>query len=198
MAEPGELVALSGTSGSGKSTLLSILGLILEPQSVSYHAFDTNPYNCDTSTQAKLRNLHIGMIFQHPCFLSHLSILENTCLPFTYSTRKPNHQRAHQLLKDLNIRETHRSIHELSQGQQQRVSVARALLLQPSLILADEPTSALDDENTLKVMQLLQQEVKLGSIAIISTHDPNVIEQCNRHISIENTEIIEHETLSSS
>ncbi len=151
------------------------------------------PYDCSSSSQARLRNQHIGMIFQTPYFLSHLSILENTCLPFTYSKKDLNQERAQHLLSLLDITDLNRPTHALSQGQQQRVSIARALLLQPSLILADEPTSALDAKNTRQVIQLLQQEVTLGAIAIISTHDQNVIKQCTRHIGIRDMEIIEYD-----
>jgi putative ABC transport system ATP-binding protein len=171
----GEYVAIAGPSGCGKTTLLSILGLLDTPTSGDY-TLDGEPVASLTASQrARIRNQHIGFIFQAFNLIGDLTVYENVELPLTYrgmpsAERK---QRVHEALERVGM--AHRINHypaQLSGGQQQRVAVARALVGQPSILLADEPTGNLDSKNGNAVMDLLRELHREGSTICMVTHDP--------------------------
>lgn len=171
--QPTETLLITGSSGKGKTTLLHLLAGILKPKS---GAIKINNADICLLTGKKLdsfRGQHIGIIFQQSHFVASLSVLENILLAQYLSGRKKDELQAKQLLTDLDVSsQQNKKPTQLSIGQQQRVSIARALINKPNLLLADEPTSSLDDENCLIVAELLQQQAKQFNTAlIIVTHD---------------------------
>src|SRR5258708_22679187 len=162
---PGEWLAVVGPSGSGKTTLLSILGLLDTPNEGSYRLHGTNVLSVVPSERARLRNEHIGFVFQTVNLIGDLTVYENVELPLTF--RKLNtlqrRKRVESALDRVGMR--HRSNHfprQLSGGQQQRLPVARAVAGEPSLLLADEPTGNLHSKNRESVLSFLAGVHALG------------------------------------
>src|ERR1700733_9492167 len=153
----GEYVSISGPSGCGKSTLLSILGLLDSPSGGAYLLNDRPVENLDLTERARIRNREIGFIFQAFNLISDLTVFENVELPLTYRSMAAaeRKKRVQEVLERVGM--AHRMKHypsQLSGGQQQRVAVARALVGQPSILLADEPTGNLDSKNSEAVVDL--------------------------------------------
>jgi lipoprotein-releasing system ATP-binding protein len=170
----GENLAVIGPSGSGKSTLLQILGVLDSPTSGTVELEGNNPFVLNENQQARFRNQHIGFIFQDHHLLPQWNVLENTLLPslaFGKATQE-RVSRAKELLDRVGL--SHRLGHlpsQLSGGERERVAVARALLLKPTLVLADEPTGNLDAINAHKVGELLLEVPKeQNTILIVVTH----------------------------
>jgi lipoprotein-releasing system ATP-binding protein len=170
----GENLAVIGPSGSGKSTLLQILGVLDSPTSGTVELEGSNPFVLNENQQARFRNQHIGFIFQDHHLLPQWNVLENTLLPslaFGKATQE-RVSRAKELLDRVGL--SHRLGHlpsQLSGGERERVAVARALLLKPTLVLADEPTGNLDAINAQKVGELLLEVPKeQNTILIVVTH----------------------------
>ncbi|NIN70716.1 MAG: ATP-binding cassette domain-containing protein [Gemmatimonadetes bacterium] len=189
----GEYVAIAGPSGCGKTTLLSILGLLDTPTSGDY-MLDGEPVASLTASQrARIRNQHIGFIFQAFNLIGDLTVYENVELPLTYrgmpsAERK---QRVHDALERVGM--AHRINHypaQLSGGQQQRVAVARALVGQPSILLADEPTGNLDSKNGNAVMELLRELHQEGSTICMVTHDPRYAHFADRTLNLFDGQIV--------
>ncbi|UCC82602.1 MAG: ABC transporter ATP-binding protein [Gemmatimonadota bacterium] len=189
----GEYVAIAGPSGCGKTTLLSILGLLDTPTSGDY-TLDGEPVASLTASQrARIRNQHIGFIFQAFNLIGDLTVYENVELPLTYrgmpsAERK---QRVHDALERVGM--AHRINHypaQLSGGQQQRVAVARALVGQPSILLADEPTGNLDSKNGNAVMDLLRELHGEGSTICMVTHDPRYAHYADRTLNLFDGQIV--------
>jgi putative ABC transport system ATP-binding protein len=170
----GEYVAIAGPSGCGKSTLLSILGLLDSPSSGSYVLNGRQVQDLDAAERARIRNREIGFVFQSFNLIGDLSVYENVELPLTYRGM-PSQERSERVKAALErVGMAHRSGHlpgQLSGGQQQRVAVARALVGQPSILLADEPTGNLDSRNGEAVMDLLRELHRAGSTICMVTHD---------------------------
>jgi lipoprotein-releasing system ATP-binding protein len=170
----GENLAVMGPSGSGKSTLLQILGVLDSPSSGTVELQGNNPYLLGENQQAKFRNQHIGFIFQDHHLLPQWNVLENTLLPsLAFGKATAEHQkRARDLLDRVGL--SNRLGHlpsQLSGGERERVAVARALLLKPTLLLADEPTGNLDANNARRIGQLLLEVPKeQNAILIVVTH----------------------------
>src|SRR5262245_53837706 len=155
----GEYVSIAGPSGCGKSTLLSLLGLLDTPTEGTYVLNGKPAHGLTLSERARIRNREIGFIFQSFNLIGDLTVFENVELPLTYRGMKSSDRtsRVNQALEKVGM--AHRARHlpsQLSGGQQQRVAVARALVGDPSIMLADEPTGNLDSRNGEAVMQLLQ------------------------------------------
>jgi len=173
--QQGEFLSISGPSGCGKSTLLSILGLLDVPSSGSYRINGTATESLDLDQRASLRCQSIGFVFQAFNLIGDLSVLENVELPLTYRndvSRKERKARAEAALEKVGM--AHRQRHfpgQLSGGQQQRVAVARALVCEPSLLLADEPTGNLDSKNGEAVIELLGELNQQGTTICMVTHD---------------------------
>ncbi|MEJ6474856.1 ABC transporter ATP-binding protein [Pseudoalteromonas piscicida] len=174
--QQGDYLAIMGPSGSGKSTLLSILGLLDDITSGSYRIQGVETTSLDADTQAELRNLHIGFVFQSFNLLDGLTVFDNVALPLHYRepalTKQALQCRVLSALKQVEM--SHRAQHkpnQLSGGQQQRVAIARALAGEPSILLVDEPTGNLDSKNGDAVMALLGKLNEQGTTICMVTHD---------------------------
>jgi len=169
----GEYISISGASGSGKSTLLSLLGLLDNQTSGSYKIFGHETTGIKESSLAKLRNEHIGFIFQSFNLINDLTVFENIQLPLKYRN-KINEQTVLDVIKKVGLE--NRANHypnQLSGGQQQRVAIARAIVGKPSILLADEPTGNLDSSNSKLIMDLLAELNAEGIAICLITHEPN-------------------------
>jgi len=190
----GEYVAISGPSGCGKSTLLSILGLLDSPTEGSYVLNGRPVQDLDFGTRARIRNREIGFIFQSFNLIGDLTVYENVELPLTYrgTPSKERKERVTQALERVGM--AHRARHlpsQLSGGQQQRVAVARALVGEPSILLADEPTGNLDSRNGEAVMGLLRELHRSGSTICMVTHDPRFARHAERAVHLFDGRVVE-------
>ncbi len=172
-----------GRSGKGKTTFLHLLGGLLIPQSGSIRINDTKIEQLSAKKRDRFRGAHIGIVFQQSYFLKALSVEENLKLAMQLAGLKPAPDKIRATLSFLNIADkASKKPQELSVGEQQRASIARAAIHKPSLLLADEPTSALDDENALRVAELLYETARENKASlIIVTHDKrlkNIFKNC--------------------
>lgn len=185
--QQGEYVALMGPSGSGKSTLMNILGCLDTPTSGEYELNGSNVSTMTDDQLAEIRNKEIGFIFQTFNLLPRTTALENVALPMIYAGIKKEErtQRATQVLKDVGLadRMEHKP-NELSGGQRQRVAVARALINNPSIILADEPTGNLDTKTSIEIMNLIDQIHQRGNTVILVTHEEDIALRAKRIIRL--------------
>ena len=190
--EKNEFVALMGQSGSGKSTLMNILGCLDTPTNGKYNLADKNVSLLNDNSLAEIRNKEIGFVFQSFNLLPKSTALENVMLPLIYSgfDKKERRQKALVALEKVNLsdRVNHRP-NELSGGQRQRVAVARALVNNPSIILADEPTGNLDSTTSEEIMALFQNIHKNGNTIIIETHEEDIAQYAHRIIRLKDGEI---------
>jgi putative ABC transport system ATP-binding protein len=195
----GEYVSISGPSGCGKSTLLSILGLLDTPSEGSYLLNGRQVEDINASERARIRNKEIGFIFQAFNLIGDLTVFENVELPLTYRdgmAKSERRDRVQQALERVGM--AHRLKHypaQLSGGQQQRVAVARALVGQPSILLADEPTGNLDSKNGEAVMTLLDELHSAGATICMVTHDPRYAEFADRKIFMFDGRVVDEETM---
>ena len=190
----GEFLSIAGPSGCGKSTLLSILGLLDSPTDGAYTLNNQPVANLSLSERTRIRNREIGFIFQAFNLIGDLTVFENVELPLTYRSMASaeRKQRVQQVLERVGM--AHRMKHypsQLSGGQQQRVAVARALVGQPSILLADEPTGNLDSKNSEAVMDLLRQLHGEGATICMVTHDPRFASVADRSIHLFDGRIVE-------
>ena len=171
--EKGETLLILGNSGTGKTTLLHLLALLLTPNGGSIKINNNELATLSAKEATKMRANHLGIIYQKPHFVSSLSVLDNLLLANYLADRKESKEQAQKLATNLGIAGLlDKKTSMLSGGEQQRVSIARALMNNPDVILADEPTSNLDDENCEKVIQLLENQSKnIGAALVIVTHD---------------------------
>ncbi len=162
-----------GPSGCGKSTLLHLLGGLMKPQSGSILVNDQDITALNGTALDQFRGKHIGIIFQKPHFIRSLDVLDNLLVAPYFAGGKVDTIRAKSILEELGLGDKiHQTPSTLSQGEQQRLSIARVLINEPAVILADEPTSALDDDNCTEVIRLLRDKSKSSKSAlIIVTHD---------------------------
>ncbi len=169
----GQTCVVTGNSGKGKTTLLHLLGGLLKPSAGSISIAQTEVTTLSGRQLDAFRGKHIGIVFQESHFVQSLNVLDNLLLPARFTGTKGQKEKALSLLEQLGIADqVHKPTGSLSQGQQQRLSIARALINDPALVLADEPTSGLDDENCHKVAALLMQQARVANAAlIIVTHD---------------------------
>jgi putative ABC transport system ATP-binding protein len=190
----GEYVSIAGPSGCGKSTLLSILGLLDSPSDGTYGLKGQPVEKLKLSERARIRNREIGFIFQAFNLIGDLTVYENVELPLTYRGM-PGSERKRRVQEALDrVGMSHRMKHypsQLSGGQQQRVAVARALVGDPSILLADEPTGNLDSANGEAVMNLLTELHKGGSTICIVTHDPRYARCAEKTIHLYDGRIVE-------
>jgi putative ABC transport system ATP-binding protein len=168
-----EALLILGRSGTGKTTLLHLLALLLRPKSGSVVIGQTDLTRLSAAETAAFRAQHVGIVYQKPHFVSSLSVLDNLLMANYLANKSQNKSRARELASQLGFGDhLAKKTNQLSQGEQQRVSIARAVMNQPGVILADEPTSNLDDENTERVVKLLrQQSEQIGASLIVVTHD---------------------------
>ena len=188
----GELVCLAGKSGSGKTTLLGILGLINTPTSGQIDFDGTDVIASSDAQRAAIRLDKIGIVFQQFNLLPALSALENVMYPLYMRKDGQARAKAMQALADVDMLSfANRKPKQLSGGQMQRVSIARAFAKKPELIIADEPTANLDAENAKVVYQLLQRSnQETGVTVVIATHDRDFAEGCARTVSMRDGRVI--------
>ena len=170
---PSETLLITGNSGKGKTTLLHLLAGLLRPKKGEITIDNNNVSQLSEKKLDQFRGKNIGLILQQSHFISSLSVLDNVVLASWLASGKKATEKAKQLLSDLDLEsQMYKLPSQLSIGQQQRVSIARALINEPKLLLADEPTSSLDDENAIKVADLLEKLAKdYKASLIIVTHD---------------------------
>ena len=194
-----EYVSISGPSGCGKSTLLAILGLLDTPSEGTYTLNNREVADISAGERARIRNQEIGFVFQAFNLIGDLSVFENVELPLTYRDGVSKAERRDRAIGALErVGMAHRVKHypaQLSGGQQQRVAVARALVGQPSILLADEPTGNLDSKNGEAVMALLDELHKAGSTICMVTHDPRYAEFADRRIFMFDGRVVDEETM---
>ena len=168
----GSMIAVTGRSGSGKSTLLCMLAGLLTPTSGKVYVSGKDLYAMDDRERSVLRNTSFGIIPQGQSSLGSLTVLENVLAPAMMYGKKPDRERAGQLMERLGIENLASAYpSELSGGELRRMAIARALILNPGIILADEPTGDLDDENTAEVLSVLREEADRGAAVFLVTHE---------------------------
>ncbi len=196
--DAGEFVAITGASGSGKSTLMNLLGTLATTTEGSFAIEGKNTADLQADDLSSLRNQSIGFVFQQFHLLPRLSILENILMPSHYLQPRPDaekrhfyYQRALELMTRLGIQDQGEKLPvHLSGGQKQRAAIARALLLDPAIILADEPTGALDSKSSAEVMRIFAQLHEEGRTVILITHDHEVASVAKRRIELKDGNVI--------
>lgn len=182
-----EYVALMGASGSGKSTLMNILGCLDTPTAGQYILANQDVSKLNDNELAEIRNKEIGFVFQTFNLLPRSSALENVVLPLIYAGQKKEERNARgvEVLNQVYLadRMAHKP-NELSGGQRQRVSIARALVNNPSIILADEPTGNLDSKTSIEIMALFEEIHSLGNTIIVVTHEEEIARHAHRIIRL--------------
>jgi putative ABC transport system ATP-binding protein len=185
--EKNEYVALMGPSGSGKSTLMNIIGCLDSPTSGQYYLNGTEVSHMSDNELAEVRNREIGFVFQTFNLLPRNTALENVALPLLYAGlgKQKRMERAIAVMGDVGLQDRmkHRP-NELSGGQRQRVAIGRALVNNPSLILADEPTGNLDTKTSEEIMSLFNDIHKRGNTIVIVTHEEDIALHAHRIVRL--------------
>lgn len=179
----GEFVALMGPSGSGKSTLMNLLGCLDTPTKGEYILNGINVSQMTDSELAEVRNKEIGFVFQTFNLLPRSTAQDNVALPLIYAgvKKKDRDERSKTALENVGLgNRIHHKPNELSGGQRQRVAVARALINNPSIILADEPTGNLDTKTSIEIMGLMEEIHSKGNTIIIVTHEEDIAQHAHR------------------
>ena len=191
--QSGEYVAIVGPSGSGKSTLLNVIGCLLRPSEGAYLFKGEDVSQLDDQALSQLRQHQIGFIFQSFHLVPRLTALGNVALPMVFAGVPSSERqlRAKEALESVGLsdRTNHRP-NQLSVGQRQRVVIARAIIMQPSLLLADEPTGNLDTHSGQQIMELLESLNAKGLTMLVVTHDPNIARRANRIIVLADGQIV--------
>ena len=189
----GEFVAIVGPSGSGKSTLMNLVGCLDTPTGGTYLLRDKEVAGLDKNELAKIRNERVGFVFQNFNLLPQITAFENVEMPLMFGgiPRKERKERVRTLLEKVGLAERmeHRPT-ELSGGQMQRVAVARALAMNPDIVLADEPTGNLDTSSGGDVMSLFEELWKQGRTMIVITHDAALARRAGRIVEIRDGVIV--------
>ena len=186
--EEGELLAVMGPSGSGKSTLMNVMGCLDRPTSGSYRLAGEEMGRRTPAELARIRNRHLGFVFQSFQLLPRTTALENVELPLVYRGGIPSRERtarAKAALERVGLGD--RMKHhpkQLSGGQQQRVAIARALVGEPRIVFADEPTGALDSRTSVEIMALFQELERSGITVVLVTHEPDVAAYAGRVVVV--------------
>ena len=189
----GEYVSIMGPSGSGKSTLLNVLGLLDRPTAGTYRLQGEDVSSLSDDALAGARQRHIGFVFQFFHLIPRLTALENVELPLVLTGAAPRarRERAAAILESVGLkaRVDHRP-DQLSGGERQRVAIGRAIIMQPSYLLADEPTGNLDTRSGNEILQILEQLNRDGIALLIVTHDPSVGDRAHRHLKLRDGKIV--------
>jgi putative ABC transport system ATP-binding protein len=195
--QPGEYVSIMGPSGSGKSTLLNVLGLLDRPTSGTYTLQGEDVSKLDDDALAAKRQKHIGFVFQFFHLIPRLTALENVELPLVLAgtAQRERRDRATKVLESVGLRArmNHRP-DQLSGGERQRVAICRAIIMQPSFLLADEPTGNLDSKSGAEIMQIIEQLNRDGIALLIVTHDPAIGSRASRHLTLRDGKIVGDES----
>jgi len=193
----GEYVAIMGPSGSGKSTLMNLLGCLDTPTGGTYELNGSHVSDMDDNQLAEIRNKEIGFIFQTFNLLPRSDALRNVELPLVYAgiPAKERRKLAHEALASVGLADrVHHKPNELSGGQRQRVAVARALVNNPSILLADEPTGNLDSATSADIMALFERLYQQGNTIVLVTHERDIAEYAHRIVTIRDGKIHKDET----
>jgi len=190
--EKGEFVAIVGASGSGKSTLLHLIGGVDRPTSGKVFIDGKDIYELDDDKLAIFRRRQVGLVYQFYNLIPILNVEENITLPLDLDNRKPNKEYLNSLIKLLGLESRKNHLpNELSGGQQQRTSIGRALVTNPTIILADEPTGNLDSKSSDEIIELLRKSNKEYKQTIIMiTHNMEIAKCADRIIKIEDGKIV--------
>ena len=190
--EKGEFVAIVGASGSGKSTLLHLVGGVDRPTSGKVYIDGKDIYKLNDDKLAIFRRRQVGLIYQFYNLIPILNVEENITLPLDLDSRKPNKEYLNSLIKLLGLENRKNHLpNELSGGQQQRTSIGRAMITNPTIILADEPTGNLDSKSSDEIVELLKKSNKEYKQTIIMiTHNMEIAKCADRIIKIEDGKIV--------
>ena len=183
----GEYVALMGPSGSGKSTLMNVIGCLDTPSQGEYWLNDKEVSKMSDVDLSKVRNDEIGFVFQTFNLLTRLTALDNVALPLVYAgiPLKERNERAAETLNKVGLGDRfHHKPNELSGGQRQRVAVARALINNPSLLLADEPTGNLDTQTSHEIMALFEEIHAAGNTIVLVTHEEDIAKHAKKIVRL--------------
>ena len=195
----GEIIAIMGPSGSGKSTLMNIIGFLDQPTWCTYTLDNQDVSELSDDDLAVIRNGGVGFVFQKFNLLARTTALQNVALPLIYAgvSQTKRRDRAKEVLESVGLGDRlDHTPNELSGGQQQRVAVARALVNEPSIILADEPTGNLDSKSGKEVMEILQRlNQETGITIVLVTHDPRVSRYAQRVLHLFDGKIVKEEYL---
>ena len=190
--EEGEFIAIIGPSGSGKSTLLHTIAGLEKPTNGKVYFYDKNIYEMNKKDLTILRRQKIGIVYQFYNLISTLNVEENILLPIELDRKKIDKNKLEKIIKFLNLENRKKHLpNELSGGQQQKVAIGRALMIDPTIILADEPTGNLDSKSSNEIIQLLQKDNKEYKQTIIMiTHNLEIAKLADRIIHIEDGKFI--------
>jgi putative ABC transport system ATP-binding protein len=194
VVERGDFVAIMGQSGSGKSTMMNIIGCLDVPTKGHFWLDGVNVRHLDELDLSRIRNRKIGFVFQSFNLLPRMSALANVELPLTYAGVRPKQrkERAMAALQRVGLGERlHHLPTELSGGQQQRVAVARAMVTNPSLVLADEPTGNLDTADSAEVLGVIGRLNADGGTVVLITHEPDVAARANRIVTLRDGQVVD-------
>lgn len=193
----GEFVAIVGASGSGKSTLLHLIGGVDKPTSGKVYINGTDIYSLNNDNLAIFRRRQVGIIYQFYNLIPILNVKENITLPCDLDGQKVDENRLKELLYILGLEKRVNHLpNELSGGQQQRVSIGRAMINNPSIVLADEPTGNLDSKASREIIDLLKvSNQKYNQTLIVITHDENIALEADRIITIQDGKLISDEKI---
>lgn len=189
----GEFISLTGRSGAGKSTLLYILSSLDDPTEGSVEISGKDITKMDPEELYRFRNQNMGFVFQFHYLIAELTAIQNVLMPaMKFKQEKQRRARAEMLLEQFGLKEKlNRYPRQLSGGEQQRLAIARSLIMEPQLLFADEPTGALDTTNAESVMNILRDcSVKQGMTVIMVTHDPDFSQMAQRQIRLADGKII--------
>lgn len=190
--EPGDFVAIMGSSGCGKSTLLHLIGGLDTPSSGTIRYGDVDLAKMNDQRLSQFRNAHVGFVFQAYNLLPELTVLDNVALPLKYAglSKSERRKRAAVALEQVGLADRARHLPaELSGGQEQRTSIARALVTNPAIILADEPTGNLDSSNRDQILRLFREINATGTTFLVVTHDAVVGETAQRVLHMRDGQI---------
>ena len=190
--EKGEFIAIVGASGSGKSTLLHLMGGVDKPTSGKVFINDKDIYQLSKDDLAIFRRREIGIIYQFYNLIPILNVKENILLPCNLDGKKVEEKHLQEIIELLGLSNIEEHLpNQLSGGQQQRVAIGRAIINNPSIILADEPTGNLDSKSSKEIIELLKKSnKKYNQTILLITHDMSIAEQADRIIKIQDGKIV--------
>ncbi len=193
--EKGEFVAIIGASGSGKSTLLHLIGGVDRPTSGKVFIDGTDIYELNADKLAIFRRRQVGLIYQFYNLIPILNVVENITLPCRLDGKEVKEERLEELLEILNLKNRKEHLpNQLSGGQQKRVSIGRAIVNYPAIVLADEPTGNLDSKASREIIDLLKMSnQKYNQTVIVITHDENIALEADRILTIDDGKIVKDE-----